>query len=981
MITKIYRGIEHQMKRKINIRKDISEIKTFFLLIKKNENFYFDSLEKAGKAILEHCKNKGIPTPNEIQYIMDGYYIKWNFERGFSEKEIFSWEFVQNFLHGVFEEFGSDSSIYKNTEVMLPEADYDYIKFEKKLYSSPIEFLSLLPLNCQEIKEYRKLKKITKKKQNKLAEISTEPGIMERAFDFSDTFTWPLKDENCEGEQYRYYQRKTKGSRKKFYKWLNINQSEILPNFDAEAGCWLSAATYYCKFRRKGNVAAINCNFVVLNWEKSELDFIPTPEEGKELVLSRCRELGLPAPKIISVPNGLEIKWLWEDRMTKILYENDFFNSKFNDNWDLMQKKLYEKFWTLGANSRKICATTMFSIPGSKDARKNSKPPVKIIREIHKGETVKSYRDIQKVLGLNEIVENENQDELLEQKWQELSENNPELVKDWLADVLKIHPSSKNWICFCFIKDKIWNNRWIRAFELRKFLINIIKKTEFNACDFYFSQGEFFNRYDRRVQNLVSINLCFVDLDYKILVKYRPENSENPSPEEWEEMIINHCRKLNIPLPNDVVFSGGGVHLKWIFDEPVTRPELALWRYCQQLLLVQFKTLGADFNSSDGARVLRLVGTYNHKDSLIIKDRSVRVLDRDFFAQNTLKKLNKNSLLGLVEALEKSQPENLEEWRQSLMKKPNLISPKPEEKAELKEQALIENKEAIEGIPCNYLILSRCPGETFEEQKINIFKRCHEYRNAGFDEPNQIIKFGNTLLIKWTYQSVLTWRALSKWQAVQKLLCRYFEDWGALDNPEYLKATALLPVPGFEYDGQTARLEYNDLEKQYTFNQLAKAVLIFSQKEVQEYRQKMKKRMKKKLEEAKLNTKHKKTKKSSNFAKMAKMRYMDIIKLLKLRRDKNGEIQQDTRELCCFWALVFAKQAGIITTYEEFTAKAKELIELCGLQFSKECTVSTLKSSFTKRYFVKTNKLILSLNITPEYQEYMSVLTRKNEKN
>ena len=124
----------------------------------------------------------------------------------------------------------------------------------------------------------------------------------------------------------------------------------------------------------------------------------------------------------------------------------------------------------------------------------------------------------------------------------------------------------------------------------------------------------------------------------------------------------------------------------------------------------------------------------------------------------------------------------------------------------------------------------------FEEQKENIFKHCHEYRDVGIQEPNQIIKIGKTLLVEWTYQSVLTWRALSRWHDTQEFLCRHFEEWGALDSPEYLKATALLPVPGFDYDGETARLEYSDLSKRYTFNRLAKEVLNFSQKEVEEYR-------------------------------------------------------------------------------------------------------------------------------------------------
>ncbi|MBQ6434662.1 MAG: hypothetical protein IJJ09_01535, partial [Synergistaceae bacterium] len=354
-------------------------------------------------------------------------------------------------------------------------------------------------------------------------------------------------------------------------------------------------------------------------------------------MLSRCHELGLPEPEIISTPDGLEIKWFWNDRMTKILYKHDLFNSKFNNDWDRIQKKLYEKFWYLGANPKKLCVTVMFKIPGSKDARKTLKKSAdRIIREIHRGETVESYRNIQRVLGIPETCcekSTEIFDEIENQKWERFSVDNPELAKDWESDILRIHPSSKNWVCFGFIdENRKWNNRWVQAFELRKNLLKFIHKPEFSLCDFYVSQGEFFSRNDRTVNNFASINVSFVDLDYKILVDYRPEITENPSPEGWEKLVKAHCEKFEISLPNDVVFSGGGVHLKWIYDEPISRSELELWKYAQNLLLSQFKTLGADPASSDAARVLRLVGTENHKNSEIIKERTVHVIDREFFS-------------------------------------------------------------------------------------------------------------------------------------------------------------------------------------------------------------------------------------------------------------------------------------------------------------------------------------------------------------
>ena len=792
------------------------------------------------------------------------------------------------------------------------------------------------------------------------------------------------------------------------------------------------------------------------------LGYTPTPEQGKELVLSRCRELGLPDPEVISIPGGLELIWHWNDRMTKILYDNDLYNARFNNDWDAIQKRLYEKFWYLGADPRKLCITVMFRIPGSKDTRKTLKSNDRIIRKLHEGERVESYRDIQRILGLKETrcgEISEVLDEVTRQKWEMFSRKNPELVMDWLADVLRIHPSSKNWVCFGFIdENQKWNHRWAQAFELRKYLLKLIHKPEFSLYDFYVSQGEFFGeknkKIKRTVENLASINDNFVDLDYKKLVEYRPEITENPSPEEWEELIKAHCEKYGIPLPNDVVFTGGGVHLKWIYDEPISRAYLELWQYIQKLLLLLFKTLGADSASSDAARVLRLVGTFNHKDSPIIKEREVHVIDREFFSGIKI------TLRELVKGLEASRPENPEEinvvkteWQETLaqlsIREANMLRPESERQidfaseeykraddewlentlrhhklhvtylaveisgvrkwietyklhetlkllygtpnvklslSELKGQELGEKHECLEWIPCSYVVLSRCPGKTFEEQKKNIFARCSKYRGVGIPEPNQIIQVGKILIVEWTYQSILTGRALPRWEDVQEFLSRYFEDCGARDNLEYLKATALLPVPGFEYDGEKARLEYSELTKRYTFNSLAKAVLPFTQKEVEEYKA-QKAEEKAKHEPARkialpedvskrilkaptpLNGKYK-----VEFQVMALMRYTDIIKLLELQRQEDGEIPQRTRELCCFWALVFARQAGLITTYEEFKAKAEELIWFCGFQFSKECTVKTLSSAYRKEYKATTASLIEILRITPEYQEHMKVL-------
>ena len=1070
---------------------NISSIKTFFLFINENENFYYSIAEDAREALLKHCRKNNLPTPNEIQYTPKGYYIKWILERGFSGDEISLWRFIQKTLHEYFAKLGSDARICSDATAMLYVSGFrnsDYVGFDlsesvitiynnDEVYSSPLDFVRRLPLWIDDIKSYRKEREKCKKSTSKARRFgkttpipTTQPVLdeTERTKLWLDNLTRALRDENCKGEEYRLWQEKATGNptRRKYYKWLRINQTTgVLPKFYSDRDSWLSAATYYSMWKGKGYVAAINCNFLIIKWEKSELGYIPTPEQGKELVLSRCREIGLPEPYITSTPDGLEVKWYWRDRMQKVFYDDDPYCGKFNEDWERIQRELYKKFWYLGVDLRKG-ATAMFSMPGSVNTTKKLKTADRLIRDIHSGVTVSSYREIQRILGLKETNSLEVPDELLGLKWEVFSTYHRELAEDWLADVLRMHPLSKNWVCVSMIKDG-WKNHWEQACNLPKYLMSLVKTPDFDLRDIYVSQGEFFSRGNRHVNNLVAIQVCFVDLDYKYTKKYHPELTKNPTPKEWEELIKAHCAKFKIPLPNVLVFSGGGVHLKWIFDEAVSRSDLEYWQYAQRLLLLQFETLGADPASVDAARVLRLVGTKNQKANPEITNRNVQVVDREYFSQMRI------TLRGLIEGLENSQPETPEdfnacksEWRQTLKKlekaEAEIIRPEaeqatrlgtedfriadgeywrlntlhhhrpratwlsaevsgtakwvetyqlhgtlrelygtPELLLSLSELTGRERKESrgyIEWIPCNYVVLSHCPGETLEEQKANIFKRCEEYREVGIYEPNQIIQIGPKLLVEWTYSSVLPGKALSRWHRVQEFLSHHFEDWGAMENPEYQKATALLPVPGFVYgNGETARLVYSELEKRYTFNGLANAVLNWSQKECKKYQEEKEARkaiLKIALIENIEQLKHavnaiavEATPKYGDFRVIAQMRFVDILHWLEMQKDSNGDVPQKVRELSVFWALVSARQAGLIRTLEEFCIKAQKLIDFCGPQFASECTIETVKSAFTKNYYAKTATLIRKLQITPEAQKEMKVLlngervtTRKRSK-
>jgi len=86
-----------------------------------------------------------------------------------------------------------------------------------------------------------------------------------------------------------------------------------------------------------------------------------------------------------------------------------------------------------------------------------------------------------------------------------------------------------------------------------------------------------------------------------------------------------------LPEPSAVVMSGGGLHVYWISDKPLTRDE---WQpYASGLwALVQKHGLKADALTTDAARVLRVPGTFNRKTTppKEVKLQSLAPSDHDF---------------------------------------------------------------------------------------------------------------------------------------------------------------------------------------------------------------------------------------------------------------------------------------------------------------------------------------------------------------
>ena len=70
-------------------------------------------------------------------------------------------------------------------------------------------------------------------------------------------------------------------------------------------------------------------------------------------------------------------------------------------------------------------------------------------------------------------------------------------------------------------------------------------------------------------------------------------------------------RVKGLPLkPTIYVRTGGGVHLYWIFNEPLAKGDIRVLEDINRRVAFQ---LGGDMNACDAARILRIPDTVNHK--------------------------------------------------------------------------------------------------------------------------------------------------------------------------------------------------------------------------------------------------------------------------------------------------------------------------------------------------------------------------------
>lgn len=158
---------------------------------------------------------------------------------------------------------------------------------------------------------------------------------------------------------------------------------------------------------------------------------------------------------------------------------------------------------------------------------------------------------------------------------------------------------------FAILRDDPVKKRKVqRTYPLRE-LAQVIDSLDPNF-DTWISQGEF-KGFNRRVVNLLRTGVIFADLDYY----HTPFKNYDPEAMAWA--VVQRCHDEGLPIPSVVLFSGRGLQVKWLLDEPIPGQALPRWNAVQKTLGKALSDMGADPSARDASRVLRLVGTVNTK--------------------------------------------------------------------------------------------------------------------------------------------------------------------------------------------------------------------------------------------------------------------------------------------------------------------------------------------------------------------------------
>lgn len=138
------------------------------------------------------------------------------------------------------------------------------------------------------------------------------------------------------------------------------------------------------------------------------------------------------------------------------------------------------------------------------------------------------------------------------------------------------------------------------------------------AEDVYMSVNTFF-RPQRTTDNLRQLKRIFVDIDC---------HTVGYTPEQTVMRLKSDYFSKEIPVPNEIVYSGRGICIVYHIDPVPYKLAFKRWKWVESSFVSKLKELGADENCQDACRVLRLAGTNNSKNGKTVE---IEVLHGDSY--------------------------------------------------------------------------------------------------------------------------------------------------------------------------------------------------------------------------------------------------------------------------------------------------------------------------------------------------------------
>lgn len=172
------------------------------------------------------------------------------------------------------------------------------------------------------------------------------------------------------------------------------------------------------------------------------------------------------------------------------------------------------------------------------------------------------------------------------------------------SQIKMLHDLDDGKITIAVKRNKEWFQYHYSNEELKEHIGKILS---IEGINIYLSPNSFY-KPKRAIENVRKLNSLYIDLDYYKLDKFKELSNEQII---W--ILENDYFNKEVPEPNFIVLTGRGLAIYWLI-EPVPYKALPLWNAVQKHFLERLKDIGADENSIDSARVMRLAGAKNQKN-------------------------------------------------------------------------------------------------------------------------------------------------------------------------------------------------------------------------------------------------------------------------------------------------------------------------------------------------------------------------------